>query len=498
MVNITECGDILSTEDEGSLPPFSIDDTPKKIPAAGWRNGSSLNNVGENGNYWSSTPNESDTQNAYNLNFNSGNFNRNWNNRNNGHTVRPVSALASCQSDGDSPSRFSLSKEQLLSDLYKAYKDARRNKRGKTYQLQFECQLEDNLVELRDELYSGTYTPRPSTCFIIHDPKMREVFAADFRDRVVHHLFYNYTHVLFERTFIHDTYSCIKGRGTHYGIKRLQHHIRCVSAGYTRQCFILKLDIKGYFMNIDRKRLMQITLQSLDKMRKHTSDMKGLVWEEKIDYDFVTYLLHTIVMADPLKDRIILGSLSDWDGLPPEKSIIYSAEDCGLPIGNLSSQLFSNIYLNELDQYVKRILGCRHYGRYVDDAFIVENERSVLYKMIPLIDEHLRSILGLSLNKHKVRVCNAYYGVEFLGAYIKPFRTYISSSSLKRIRCRFKNMSVHDTQNIQSVVNSCLGVMSHYRSFCIRRVLCGTSYNIMRHGIFSSDWLRYHPYLFIK
>lgn len=112
--------------------------------------------------------------------------------------------------------------------------------------MKFEFNLEDNLVTLRDELLSRTYKPQPSNCFIIHDPKMREVFAANFRDRIVHHLFYNYTHHLFERSFIYDSYSCIKGRGTHFGINRLKHHIRSVSAASLKR---MKNRIKSVPLN---------------------------------------------------------------------------------------------------------------------------------------------------------------------------------------------------------------------------------------------------------
>lgn len=118
-----------------------------------------------------------------------------------------------------------MTKQELLTDIIRAYKDARLHKRNMCYQLEFEYNLEANLHKLCDELWARTYKPRPSTCFIIHDPKMREVFAADFRDRIVHHLFYNYTYKTYERTFIADSYSCIKDRGTHYGIGRLRHHI---------------------------------------------------------------------------------------------------------------------------------------------------------------------------------------------------------------------------------------------------------------------------------
>lgn len=121
---------------------------------------------------------------------------------------------------------YTLTREQLLEDLHVAYIDARRHKRSKPYQQRFEARAESNLEALCDELFSRTYRPRPSSCFIITDPKRREVFAAEFRDRVVHHLYHNYTRELYERTFVHDTYSCIKGRGTHFGISRLEQHIR--------------------------------------------------------------------------------------------------------------------------------------------------------------------------------------------------------------------------------------------------------------------------------
>jgi len=169
----------------GFPPSTSKGGRPVPNPAAGNGNGSNLNNTGSNGNYWSSTPNSDNSNNAWNLNFNSSNFNRNNNNRNNGQSVRPLRALAAVPTDG-TPHR-------LLEDIYRAYLQARRHKRGKGYQIRFEMNQERELVRLRDELLERRYEPRPSSCFIIHDPKMREVFAADFRDRIVHHLFYNYS-----------------------------------------------------------------------------------------------------------------------------------------------------------------------------------------------------------------------------------------------------------------------------------------------------------------
>ena len=472
-----------SKGDYNSLPLFSIDDCRESVPAAGWRYGTSLNNAGDNGNYWSSTPNGSNTLNAYNLNFNSGNHNVDWNNRNNGQSVRPVSELTSESKSDRSVRHFSITKEQLLLDICQAYRDARRHKRKRAYQLKFEFNLEDNLVNLRDELYAGTYRPGPSSCFIIHEPKMREVFAAEFRDRIVHHLFYNYTHRIFERTFIYDSYSCIEGRGTHFGIDRLRHHIVSESAGYTRPCYVLRIDISGYFMSIDRKILLQLCREILLKKKS-----------ELADYEFTDYLLETIVCANPVENCRLIGKWDEWKNLPQEKSLFFSSSDCGLPIGNLSSQLFSNVYLNKLDQYVKRVLKCRHYGRYVDDVYVVSEDGDYLKSLIPAISDYLGKQLKLRIHPAKTRVFNAYYGVEFLGAYIKPFRTYVSSSSLVRIKRGLAPYRQEDIRYIVSSVNSYLGVLSHYDTYCLRRVLLGYLSGLNRLGSFSLDWLVFTPH----
>lgn len=461
---------------ESSLSLFSIDDYQESAPAAGYRNGSSLNNAGSNGYYWSSTPNESNSNNAYNLNFNSDNHNMNNNNRNNGQSVRPVLELIE---SSDKVRHFSISKEQLLLDLYRAYKDARKHKRNRNYQLKFEFNLEENLIDLRDELISGTYKPYSSNCFIIHDPKMREVFAAHFRDRIVHHLFYNYTYKVFEKTFIYDSYSCIKNRGTHFGIERLKHHILSVSKGYTKPCYVLKIDIKGYFMNINRKILLELSRKILLKNKT------------QYDYEFVDYLLEMIINSNPMDNCNVLGELSDWNNLPKDKSLFYANDGCGLPIGNLSSQLFSNVYMNVFDQYVKIKLKCRHYGRYVDDAYIVSDDREYLNNLISEITSFLEEELGLKVHPYKTRIFDAYHGVEFLGAYIKPFRTYISSSTLKRIKKKLVDINVQDKKYLQSSINSFLGVFSHYESYCLRRILFGNNERLKKEGNFDDDCLRF-------
>lgn len=482
MVNKKKSVDELHQTKGDSLSLFSIDDYLESVPAAGYRNGSSLNNAGENGNYWSSTPNSNDN-NAYNLNFNSSNYNVNNNNRYNGQSVRPVSELTN-QSLKHKVRHFSISKEKLLFDIYKAYKDARKNKRNKLYQLKYEYNLEENLVNLRDELINGTYKPLPSNCFIIHDPKMREVFAANFRDRIVHHLFYNYTHEIFEKSFIYDSYSCIKNRGTHFGIERLKHHILSVSRGYSKPCFVLKVDIKGYFMSINRNILLELSRKTLSKIESNNN----------LDYELIDYLLEIIVSTNPIENCNVLGNMEEWSDLPKEKSLLTAEENCGLPIGNLSSQLFSNVYLNVFDQYVKRTLKCRHYGRYVDDAYIVSDDKSYLQQLIPQITGFLKKELGLQIHPFKTRIYNAYHGVEFLGAFVKPFRTYISSSSLKRIKRKIQCCRLSDKRKIQSSINSFLGVFSHYDSYCLRRLLFGNDPFFNRRGNYDKLWLHFCPY----
>jgi len=297
-----------------------------------------------------------------------------------------------------------------------------------------------------------------------------------FPDRIVHHLYYNYTHELYEATFIRDSFSCIKNRGTLDGVLRLQEHIRKESQNWTRECYVLKLDIRGYFMHINRRKLLGICLDTLSKMAthkmpKHLRHGSVVTWEQALDMDFVRWLTEKIVMLNPRDNCIICGSETDWIGLDPAKSMRWLEEGLGLPIGNLTSQLFSNVYLNVLDQFMKRLLKCRHYGRYVDDFFVVSCDREWLLSLVPRIRSFLKSELGLDLHMGKVRICRASQGVEFLGAYVKPFRIYTSNATLERIRQNLSEMDFTDREAVCRTVNSYLGIMSKTASYNLRRRL---------------------------
>ena len=334
----------------------------------------------------------------------------------------------------------------------------------------------------------GTTRPSLPSAFVVDYPKKREVFAAMFRDRIVHHLYFNYTHQLFERTFIADSYSCIVGRGTHYGINRLRQHIRQESMNWTVPCYAMNLDIRGYFMHIDRKRLLKIATDSLIKMASHkvglTEDVSipnGVLitpyttWSDIRDMNFIQWLNEGIIMLDPMKNCIIVGDESDWDGIDHAKCMRYVEPGLGLPIGNLTSQLYSNVYMNPFDQFMKRELGCIHYGRYVDDSVMINADREWLLDQVPKVREFLTDELGLQLHMGKLHIQDVRHGVEFLGAFVKPYRDYVSNKTLNRIIGNLQAIDLHNANRVSSTVNSYLGILGHT-----------ASYNL-RHDLFCSD-----------
>ena len=176
--------------------------------------------------------------------------------------------------------------EQLRNDLFRAYEDARKNKRNTIAQLEFEKDAEHNLIELYHELLDGSYVPGKSICFLTHFPVLREVFASQFRDRVVHHLLFNYIAPIFEKTFIYDSYSCRKEKGTLFGVERLEHHIRSCTNNYTHTAYILKLDIQGYFMSKAKKIISfstrdELTIGQLEAIRASLNSYLGYLGHYK-------------------------------------------------------------------------------------------------------------------------------------------------------------------------------------------------------------------------
>lgn len=358
------------------------------------------------------------------------------------------------------------SNSTLLLDLFKAYYNAQKNKRNTINQLEFEINYEHNLIQLHDDIINKRYTISPSICFIISKPVTREILAASFRDRVVHHLLFNYINPTFENQFIEDSYSCRKGKGTHYGIQRLNKAIKECSADYIQDCYVLKLDIQGYFMSIDKNILHQKLINTIAATSSIQPNIKELS----------AYLIETILADNPTKNAIIKGKKADWKSLPPSKSLFSSKPNCGLPIGNLTSQLFSNIYLHIFDFFIKKECAIEYYGRYVDDFFIVHNNSFYLKELIETIKKYLKDNLGLILHPKKIVLQHYSKGVNFVGATIKPHRIYVSN----RTKLNFKNCiatwklflantipSLQDMHKVRASINSYLGVMTHYKTYNI-------------------------------
>ena len=421
------------------------------------------------------------------MNFNNNNVNpSNTNSRANGCPVRCVQELVR-----DVPSSYSITREQLLLDLFRAYKNARKHKRRQPYQIRFEMNLEAELIRLRDDLYKHIYQPSNCMCFIVFEPKQREIFASRFRDRVVHHLYFDYVSPLFERIFIHDSFSCRAGRGTHFGINELDRHIRSASDNYCKPCYAMKMDIEGYFMHIDRTRLLEIVIKMLYHMRNHRAVSGGERWRDRLDYSLLYFMSERIIMNDPTKNVFVKGSLNDWKGLPDSKSLFRTPKGCGLPIGNLTSQLFSNIYLDRLDQFVKRNLHCRYYGRYVDDFYVVTNSKEELRSMVNPINDFMREELGLKLHPKKTIVYNAMYGLPFLGTYLKPYRHYVDNKCWHRMSRKLAVMQVTAPDKTLASINSYLGVLKHTRSYKKRYPLLMNRNDLPHIGFFAGHLAKF-------
>jgi len=284
--------------------------------------------------------------------------------------------------------------------LYDAYASCRRRKRNTINALRFEASLLDNLVSLSETLADGTYKPFRSVCFVAKQPKHREIFAADFRDRVIHHLLVPRIEKVFEPKFIHDSYACRKGKGTHAAVKRLKSFMNCISKGGRVAAWFVQFDIKSFFMSIDRGLLLRI-------LTRHIRNPLTMA------------IAKTIVLQDCTKDFIYKGDPRLLQRIPPHKSLFHIPEGKGLPIGNLTSQFFGNVYLNELDQFVKHDLKMKFYLRYVDDFILIHSDRNELLAVREKIAAFLKERLSLEL-KPVMILKRVSEGANFLGYIVRP------------------------------------------------------------------------------
>lgn len=327
--------------------------------------------------------------------------------------------------------------ECSFAELVQAYFDCRKRKRNTLAALAFECDLERNLVALYEELASGTYRPGISICFVITRPKPREVWAADFRDRIVHHLLYNRLAPRFYPSFITDSCACIPGRGTLYAARRLEHHVRSITQNWRRRASYLKLDIANCFVSIDKHFLFALLAMRIPER-----------WWLK--------LTERVVFHDPRSHYISQSSPARLALIPPHKSLFRQSADKGLPIGNLSSQFFANVYLDVLDQHIKHRIGAQYYVRYVDDLILLHESPQWLNDARESIDVQLADRLALTLNPRKTILQPISRGIDFVGHEIRPWR--------RIIRRRTVNNSLHrlarlPSERVFAAANSYLGLL---------------------------------------
>ena len=311
-----------------------------------------------------------------------------------------------------------------IENLFQAWDEFKKGKRGKKDVQTFEGRLEDNLFKLHWELKNKTYRHGSYQEFYVHDPKRRHIHKAPVSDRVAHHLLYKYLYVLWDKTFIYDSYSCRLEKGTHKGVKRLFKIVRKVSKNYTGSCWALKCDVKKFFAAVDHKIL-------LDLLAKKISD-KDILW---------------------LLKEVIDSFHSDLE------------EGKGIPLGNLTSQVFANIYMNEFDQFVKHELKVRNYLRYADDFVILSESRVYLKTLVSKASALLETKLKLSLHPDKIIFRKYTWGIDFLGYVVLPYHILPRTKTKRRMFRKLREKI--NSENFNQSLESYLGYLSHANAYIL-------------------------------
>ena len=322
-------------------------------------------------------------------------------------------------------------------DLVAAYFDCRRTKRNKPSALAFEQQLERNLSQLHDELVTGAYRPGPSICFVVTRPKPREVWAAAFRDRVVHHLLYRKIAPRFERAFIADSCACIPGRGTLYAARRLEAKIRSATQNWSVPAYYLKCDLANFFVTIDKHVLWSLL-------------------EARIPEKWWQALTRQILFHDPRPDVQLHSTPEIMALVPRHKQLRHQAPHLGLPIGNLSSQFFANVFLDVLDRHAKHDLRVQHYIRYVDDFLLLHESSAQLNAWLADLEVFLPRELGVRLNPTKTILQPIARGVDFVGHVIKPWRRSLRRRTFNEALARTAGL---DAGDVYEAANSYFGLL---------------------------------------
>jgi hypothetical protein len=325
-----------------------------------------------------------------------------------------------------------------LEEVVHAYLCCRRNKRTKDAARAFEHHQEALLFEIFQALREGTYQPERAICFVVTRPKPREVWRSTFRDRVIHHVYYNRVAPRFVASFIADTCASIPGRGTLYAAERLEHHVRSCSRNWGRRVFYLKCDLANFFVTI------------------HKPTLRGLL-AKRIHEPWLMELGDRILFHDPREGALMHSSPAMMALVPPHKSLLNQPAELGLPIGNLSSQFFSNVYLDVLDQFVKHRLRCRHYVRYVDDFILVHESAQWLNEAKEQIEQLLAERLRAKLNIGKTILQPVERGADFVGQVLKPWYRRLRRRTSHQALARVAQI---DAADLFTTANSYFGLLT--------------------------------------
>lgn len=319
-----------------------------------------------------------------------------------------------------------------LGNLFSAWREFKKGKTKRFDVQEFEFSLEDNLFLLHQELNSRIYEHSDYTPFYITDPKLRYIYKACVKDRVVHQAIFRILYSIFDKNFIYDSFSCRVNKGTHRAVNRLKEFCDKLSKNNSRNIFVLKCDIKKFFDSVDQEILTEA-------IKNKTSDQ-----------DFI-WLIEKIIKS------------------------YKKEEDRGIPLGNVTSQLFANVYLNELDQFIKHKLKIEYYIRYCDDFVILEENKSDLFLIAEKINEFLNNSLSLSLHSDKIVIRKYRQGIDFLGYVVLPYHKVLRTRTKRRVlkkiikrKEQFEQKLVSGKSFNQSV-QSYLGILNHCNDYNFKK-----------------------------
>nr|DAI35014.1 MAG TPA: hypothetical protein [Caudoviricetes sp.] len=341
--------------------------------------------------------------------------------------------------------------------LLEAYYDCRKRKRKTASAIMYEINYESKLIELRDRVNNRTYQPGKSICFIVTRPRYREVFAAAFEDRIIHHWIAIRLEPLFERIFSPRTFNCRKEKGQLYGVNMLVNDIKTCSRNYTRDCYVMKLDLQGFFMSINKAMLA-----------KMVDDFVVETYTDETDKETLRYLCRTVVLHEPEYNCERHSPLGYWDYIPANKSLFTNGRGYGVAIGNLFSQLFANYLLNVLDWFLLEDLGFTYVGRYVDDFYVVDTDKAKMLDAVPKIRALLAGY-GLTLHPDKFYMQHYTKGVAFTGSVVKKDRVYTANRTIKNAVMAVRRLNRAETlpevMHAVDSINSYLGCLRHCREY---------------------------------